>query len=300
MSDIPKLLKTVPTAFISYSRESDEHKAWVIELGTRLRTDGIDLTLDEWHLHPGDELARFMEEAIGSADFVLVICTPTYRAKSDLRAGGVGYEGSVMTAEITTGAHRRKFVPILRSGEWREAAPSWLKGGVYIDFRSDPYPEGSYDVLRNTLFGLLPEPPPLGPAPPRSSVSEGLRLERERLFADLVNAAQRVAEAVTNSRILSRGNNPLARIKLEREVEPEQKKQAQRVMDLLQHIKLFASDDTQTAANKIAEFAVVSQLTVWHPDGDRLFDQQYRQFIDEALPAFRAAARRDLDQTTRQ
>jgi len=297
MSDIPKLLKTVPTAFISYSRESDEHKAWVVELGTRLRTDGIDLTLDEWHLRPGDELPRFMEEAIRDADFVLVICTPIYRAKSDTRAGGVGYEGSVITAEITTGAPRRKFVPILRSGEWREAAPSWLKGGVYIDFRSDPYPEGSYGVLRNTLFGLLPEPPPLGPAPPRPSVSGTLRLERERLFADFVNAAQRVSEAITNRRILSRGDNPLARLKLEREIEPEQKKQVQRVMDLLQRIKLFASDDTQTAANKIAELAVVWQLTVWHPDGDNLFDQQYRQFIEEALPAFRAAARRDLDQT---
>jgi hypothetical protein len=297
MSDIPKLLKTVPIAFISYSRESDEHKAWVIELGTRLRTDGIDLTLDEWHLRPGDELPRFMEEAIRDADFVLVICTPIYRAKSDTRAGGVGYEGSVITAEITTGAPRRKFVPILRSGEWREAAPSWLKGGVYIDFRSDPYPEGSYGVLRNTLFGLLPEPPPLGPAPPRPSVSGTLRLERERLFADFVNAAQRVSEAVTNRRILSRGDNPLARLKIEREIEPEQKKQVQRVMDLLQRIKLFASDDTQTAASKIAELAVVWQLTVWHPDGDNLFDQQYRQFIEEALPVFRAAARRDLDQT---
>ena len=299
MSDLPDLLKTVPTAFISYSRESDEHKAWIVELGTRLRTDGIDLTLDEWHLRPGDELPRFMEDAIRDSDFVLVVCTPTYRAKSDARSGGVGYEGSVITAEITTGAPRRKFVPILRSGEWREAAPSWLKGGVYIDFRSDPYPEASYSVLRNTVFGLLPEPPPLGPAPPRPSLSEALRLERERLFADFVNAAQRVSEAVTNRRILLRDGSPAARIMLEREVEPEQKKQVQRVMDLLERIKLFASDDTQAAANKIAELAIVWQLTVGHPDGDNLFEQQYRQFIEMALPAFRKAARRDLDQVIR-
>jgi|CXWL01.1.fsa_nt_gi hypothetical protein len=296
MTDFPELLKTVPTAFISYSRESEEHKAWVVELGTRLRIDGIDLTLDEWHLRPGDELPRFMEDAIRDSDFVLVVCTPTYRAKSDARSGGVGYEGSVITAEITTGAPRRKFVPILRYGEWREASPSWLKGGVYIDFRSEPYPEEGYSVLRNTLFGLLPEPPPRGPAPPRPSLSSTLRLERERLFADFVNAAQRVSEAIINRRILVKSDNPLARLKLEREVEPEQKKQVQRVMDLLERIKLFASDDTQAAASKIAELAVVWQLTVWHPDGENLFNHQYREFVEVALPAFRMGARKDLDQ----
>lgn len=105
MSSLPELLKTVPTAFISYARESDEHKAWVIELGTRLRSDGIDLTLDEWHLRPGDELPRFMESAIRESDSVLVVCTPAYRAKSDARSGGVGYEGSMITAEIRPVLH---------------------------------------------------------------------------------------------------------------------------------------------------------------------------------------------------
>jgi len=296
MSSLPELLKTVPTAFISYARESDEHKAWVIEFGTRLRSDGIDLTLDEWHLRPGDELPRFMESAIRESDFVLVVCTPAYRAKSDARSGGVGYEGSVIAAEITTGTPRRKFIPILRSGEWRDAAPAWLKGSIYIDFRPNPYPDASYDVLRNTLFGSLPEPPPLGPASPRPSVNAALRLERERLFADFINAAQRVSEAVTNRRILLKNGSPQATRLLESAVEPEQNKQVQRVMDMLEHIRLFASPETQKAANEVAERAVVWQLTVWHPDGERLFEQQYRQFIDESLPALRVAARRDLDQ----
>jgi hypothetical protein len=127
-------------------------------------------------------------------------------------------------------------------------------------------------------------------------LSAALRLERERLFADFVNAAQRVSEAVSNRRILLKDGSPGAQVLLEREIEPEQKKQVQRVMDLLERIKLFAPDDAQTAANKIAELAVVWQLTVWHPDGDNLFDQQYREFIKVALPAFRTAARRFLDQ----
>jgi len=296
MSELPELVRTVPTAFISYARESDAHKAWVVELGTRLRSDGIDLTLDEWHLRPGDELPHFMETAIRVSDFVLIICTKTYRMKSDSRVGGVGYEGSLITAEFSTGVARGKFVPLLRSGQWPEAAPSWLKGAYYIDFRSDPYPETSYEKLRSKLFGSLPEPPPLGPAPPRPTSAASERLEHERLFADFLNAAQRVSEATLNRRILLKDGGVLAKRMLEREVEPEQKKQVQRVMDLLQRIKLFASEETQKVANEIAERVMAWQLAVWHPEGKEIFERQYRQFIEDSLPRFRSVARKDLDQ----
>lgn len=33
---------TIPKIFISYSHDSLEHKQWVLELGSRLRNNGID------------------------------------------------------------------------------------------------------------------------------------------------------------------------------------------------------------------------------------------------------------------
>lgn len=155
----------VPTAFVSYSWDSDQHRDWVRQLATRLRGDGVDVKLDQWSVVPGDNLPEFMERAVRENDFVLIVCTPRYKAKSDERKGGVGYEGDIMTAEVFTTRDQRKFIPILREGEWTEAAPSWLLGKIYVDLRGGKYSEANYRKLLDTLHGRLPQPPPLGTPP---------------------------------------------------------------------------------------------------------------------------------------
>ena len=44
---------TVPKTFISYSWDDDVHMEWVKQLATRLRADGVDVTLDRWHACAG-------------------------------------------------------------------------------------------------------------------------------------------------------------------------------------------------------------------------------------------------------
>ena len=90
---------SIPKAFISYSYDDSVHQDWVLRLATRLRTDGIDVTLDLWHLAFGDQLPLFMERAVRENQFVLIACTPRYKERSDNRQGGVGYEGDIMTAD---------------------------------------------------------------------------------------------------------------------------------------------------------------------------------------------------------
>jgi hypothetical protein len=34
--------------FVSYSHDSDPHRAWVLKLATDLRANGVDATLDQW------------------------------------------------------------------------------------------------------------------------------------------------------------------------------------------------------------------------------------------------------------
>src|ERR1039457_1417262 len=132
--------RPTPKAFISYSWENDQHRVWVREFSARLRADGVDVTLDQWHLQPGDQLPAFMERAVSQNDFVLIVCTPHYRQRSDERLGGVGYEGDIMSAEVLTTGNERKFIPILRLGDdWTAAAPTWLRGKYYIDLRGTPY-----------------------------------------------------------------------------------------------------------------------------------------------------------------
>jgi TIR domain len=152
-----------PCAFLSYSHDGPEQRRWVLELATRLRRDGVETILDQWELEPGDHLPEFMEKAVRENDFVLIICTPSYKERSEQRIGGVGYEGDIMTAEVLTARNLRKFKPVLRSGEWNEATPTWLMGRVYADLRGDPYSEEHYRELLQSLLGIRPKRPPVGP-----------------------------------------------------------------------------------------------------------------------------------------
>ncbi len=144
--------KDRPRVFISYSWDSGIHKQWVHDFATQLQEDGVDVTLDQWDVVPGDQLTSFMERAVRESDFVLCICTPKYKEKSDKRGGGVGYEGDVMTGEVFVDQNHRKFIPILRTAEWEKAAPSWLLGKYYIDLRDNPYDEQNYEDLLNEVF----------------------------------------------------------------------------------------------------------------------------------------------------
>jgi hypothetical protein len=103
---------TPPTVFLSYSWDNEEHKAWVKKLAARLRSDGVSVVLDQWELQPGDRLPIFMEAAIRENDFVLIVCTPHYKERSEARQGGVGYEGDIMTGELLGTRNERKFIPL--------------------------------------------------------------------------------------------------------------------------------------------------------------------------------------------
>ncbi|MFZ0902012.1 MAG: toll/interleukin-1 receptor domain-containing protein [Candidatus Sulfotelmatobacter sp.] len=150
------------SVFISYSWDDDQHCEWVRKLAERLRADGVDVSIDRWAAVPGDQLPGFMERAIRENGFVVIVCTPRYKIRSDSREGGVGYEGDIMTAEVMTSNNHRKFIPVLRKGAWSEAAPSWLLGKYYINLAGDPYSERDYEDLVRTLLGIRETAPPIG------------------------------------------------------------------------------------------------------------------------------------------
>lgn len=155
----------VPKASVSYSWDDNSHRKWVRDFAARLRADGVDVTLDQWHTAPGDQLPAFMACAIRENDFVLVIVTPRFKQRSEARTGGVGYEGDIMAAEVLTSRNHRKFIPILRCGEWADASPSSWVGKYYVDLRDDPYSKERYDDLLTTLHGTRKLPPALGQPP---------------------------------------------------------------------------------------------------------------------------------------
>src|SRR5262245_38488189 len=107
-----------PKAFLSYSWDDNAHKKWVKDIATRIRGDGVDVTFDRSGVTPGGQLPEYMVRSVRENDFVLIVCTPKYKSRSDNRTGGVGYEGDIMTGEVFVQGNNRKFIPLLRGSEW--------------------------------------------------------------------------------------------------------------------------------------------------------------------------------------
>lgn len=144
--------------FISYAWESAEHKEKIEALATRLRTEaGVDATFDDWDLKVGDPLTAYMENMIVNSDFVLMICTPTYKAKVDNRLGGSGYEGNLIATNILYDNNRRKFLPILMDGSRKESIPNFMDGNVYLDISQ----KDDFWSLVATLRGIEKDIPPV-------------------------------------------------------------------------------------------------------------------------------------------
>ena len=90
---------SLPKVFISYSRDSEDDKRWVRQLAERLRSDGVDVILDQWDLGLGSDVTEFMEHHLSTSDRVLIICTEEYVRKANTLKGGVGYEHMIITAD---------------------------------------------------------------------------------------------------------------------------------------------------------------------------------------------------------
>jgi hypothetical protein len=156
---------TAPSAFISYSWDSPEHREWVIALATKLREKGIEVTLDHWHLPLGADKTLFMERAVQESDHVLLICTPKFKEKADGRLGGVGWEASIVTGELANYLTQTKFIPILREGSFATTMPRWITNRVGVDLNGEPYSNDEFERLLRDLHNEAVTPPPIGPRP---------------------------------------------------------------------------------------------------------------------------------------
>lgn len=146
----------IPSALVSYSWDSEDHKTWVREISQRLRLNGVDVKLDQWHVKPGQSLTQFMEREVAECDHVIIICTPNYYEKSLSRQGGVGYEQQIISGHIAAGVNREKFIPVVRAGEFEPGGgcsiPPHFAGIFAIDMRAEDSIEGSIELLLRTIF----------------------------------------------------------------------------------------------------------------------------------------------------
>lgn len=152
LMQIKKEQTSPKTVFLSYSWDDKKHKAWVKQLSRDLCADGrIHTILDEKDLVLGDPIPQFMEQSIVNSEYVIIICTPKYKEKADNRTGGVGYEDSIISAELYNLNNHRKYIPVLARGTWKDSIPIWAKGKLGVDMTNPTdYSEG-LEKLKMTI-----------------------------------------------------------------------------------------------------------------------------------------------------
>tara|TARA_B100000446_G_scaffold151120_1_gene145857 strand:- start:237 stop:995 length:759 start_codon:yes stop_codon:yes gene_type:complete len=192
-----------PKLFISYCWSNSEHEEWVLRLGTELRENGVNVILDKWDLKEGNDANAFMEKMVSDEDIkkVILVIDDLYSEKANKRAGGVGTETQIISAEVYESVDQNKFVAVIasRDKEGNAKLPVFYKSRIYIDLSDeDLYGKNFEQLLRWVYDKPLNIKPELGKKPAFLDEETGVSLGTSVSF-------RRLVEAVRNARPHSNG-----------------------------------------------------------------------------------------------
>ena len=175
-----------PRVFLSYSHDSDEHADRVLALADALRDRGIDVTLARYvHPAPAEGWPRWMDRNLDEAQFVLMVCTETYRRRVMGREEpgkglGVRWEGNLIYSRIYHDAPSgSRFIPILLPGSAPAHIPNPVQGHAYHRIATFDLTDPGFEALYRHLTDQPATPrPDLGavtilPPRPRPRPSPG-------------------------------------------------------------------------------------------------------------------------------
>lgn len=172
---------TGPVVFISYAHEDEPHTAAVLNLATFLQRRGITMELDHWHNDGRRDWYTWAIRAIQSADFVLVVASPRYRAVGDGSAPGDEHRGvQAETAVLRDLLYRDRptwlgrVLPVVLPGRSLDELPTFTQPYSASHFVIDAITDDGVDGLLRVLT-RQPRfvPPPRGQVPtlPRTTAA---------------------------------------------------------------------------------------------------------------------------------
>ncbi len=168
----------VPKVFVSHASED---KPFVLELATRLRSDGVDAWIDKWEISIGDKLVeKIFTEGIGSCQAFLVVLSATSVQKKWVR--------EELNSGVVEAIERQvKLLPI-RIDDCE--VPVALRSRKWLNMNPTNY-EGEYRELVDAIFGKR-DKPRLGIMP--SAIAdqvEGFSANESALLRFLVDVASK-------------------------------------------------------------------------------------------------------------
>lgn len=185
-----------PRVFISYSHDSAEHRARVLELSERLRGKGVEAIIDRYVTAPPEGWPAWMETQIQDADFVLLVFTETYKRRWEKKEEpgkglGVTWEAHVARQALyASGTMNEKFIPVHFDKDFTACVPLALQ--AYTRHWLPDQFEQLYRHLTNQPeivpaplgdIEVLPPASAAAPLPAAPIRSQGvLEAEMDRLF----------------------------------------------------------------------------------------------------------------------
>ena len=161
MNTAPKPYEPIKI-FVSYTHDSLVHSERVLVLSNSLRTAGFDCDIDQYHVN--QSWPAWMERAIESSKFVLVVCTPTYlRRWNNKEEPGIGFGAqweSLLTRQhlYSSPGRNDKFIPLIFEARDIGCIPTPLSDVTRIDLSQ----ADGFNRLRCRLLNIPPaEKPPI-------------------------------------------------------------------------------------------------------------------------------------------
>lgn len=108
--------------FISYSWESDDIKKFVRWFATFLEKYDINSKLDVFEVFPGSDLQEYMKAGLNNSNYVICICTESYKEKMTNSNTGVGTEIRLLESMD----NKPFIIPLIQKGEFG-ALPDFFK-----------------------------------------------------------------------------------------------------------------------------------------------------------------------------
>ena len=163
-----------PRVFVSYSHDSPAHQTRVLELVQWLRMQGVNAWVDQFEESPPGGWARWCQEQVEEAKYVLVVCTETYerRAKREEEPGvglGTVWEmGVIIDLAYRAQDAASKLIPVIFEVADKEHIPYPLNQETHYDLSTEGGEEDLYrrltdqpDVVPMTLGQIAEMPSPV-------------------------------------------------------------------------------------------------------------------------------------------
>jgi hypothetical protein len=174
-----------PWVFISYSHDSEEHKAQVRRFATLLHSRiGLEVILDQWHDNVRIDWSLWATRNLKAADFIIVVASPLYRARADGEAPpdegrGAQFETAIIRNKLTKDLEdgTRRVLPVVLPGRSIDDIPEFLNPYSMTRYEIPDFTDAGVADLLAAITGRGQHPKP------RRGVWRGGAREPQRVLA---------------------------------------------------------------------------------------------------------------------